>query len=413
MNDKTAVFYFSCIPYDYLNQRPQQLFRAWRSSFTDLYEFYYIDDLGVRRFVTRCLHHLKQRLENLLLAKQNNSEADAFVLTCPGIPRSLGRRALPKWVSQGVLSFKVTNFFVRRMLDKRYGNAQKKVAILANPFFEPFVSKDDFDLVCYDYLDPIELYAVLYSASEFYQVQELHRRLVAKSDIVFVTAQNLNEEIISISDNKDVIMVSNGTDADFFERNKKSHEIADYTKTNRKIVGYMGSYHRVDMDLIYTAARRLAEVDFLLIGPIERIIPLDKQLGLRVRQKPSNVFILGTKDYNQLPAYVHLFDVALIPFKPSDIADSSDPVKLYDYFSLGKPVVATRLKELKKFDDGRLLRIAETPDEFVNAIKTFLEYDVEAWRESRRQIARQNSWLSKATLIIRSIESKINENTCA
>ena len=124
---------------------------------------------------------------------------------------------------------------------------------------------------------------------------------------------------------------------------------------------------------------------------------------------PENVFILGTKDYKQLPAYVQLFDVALIPFKPSRIADSSDPVKLYDYFSLGKPVVATGIRELKKFDDGHLLRVAKTQDEFVDAISEFLRYDAKAWQESRRQIARQNSWLSKATIIMRSIESRIAE----
>ncbi len=128
----------------------------------------------------------------------------------------------------------------------------------------------------------------------------------------------------------------------------------------------MGTYRRVDMDLLCAAAQGLTEVDFLLIGL------LDRQSQLRVRQMPENVFILGTKDYKQLPAYVQLFDVALIPFKPSRIADSSDPVKLYDYFSLGKPVVATGIRELKKFDGGHLLRVAETQDEFVDAISEFL-----------------------------------------
>ena len=226
-----------------------------------------------------------------------------------------------------------------------------------------------------------------------------------KSDIVFVTAESLKEDVSSISDSKNIITVSNGTDADFFQKNKNSCEIVDYTKTNRKTVGYMGAYNMVDMDLIYAAAQRLTEVDFLLIGR------LDTQLGRAAHHKPNNVFVLGLKDFKELPAYVDLFDVGLIPFRPGAIADSINPVKLYDYFSLGKPVVATGLRELKKFNDGRLLRIAETPDEFVNAIKGFLEYDVEAWRESRRQIARENSWLDKATLIIRSIECKLKENS--
>jgi hypothetical protein len=75
-------------------------------------------------------------------------------------------------------------------------------------------------------------------------------------------------------------------------------------------------------------------------------------------------------------------------------------------------VVATGIRELKKFDDGQLLRVAETQDEFVNGISAFLKHDAKAWQESRKQIARQNSWLSKATIIMRSIESRIAERPC-
>jgi glycosyltransferase involved in cell wall biosynthesis len=381
MSEKTAVFYFSCIPYDYLDQRPQQLFREWRANFADSYDFYYVEYPAVRRLVARRSRYLKQSLQTRLLKKHNDNAEDAFVLTWLGVPRFFRGST------------------VRRTLRQRCGKTQTKVAIVASPFWEPFVSKDDFDLVCYDYLDPVEL-----TVSDFYPVQEQHKKLIGKSDIIFVTAQNLREDALSIAEEKDVVTVSNGTDAKFFETNKNSHEITDYTRTNKKRVGYMGTYDRVDMDLIYATAQELTEVDFLLIGP------LDQQHQRRAHQKPENVFILGTKKYVQLPAYVQIFDVGLIPFKPSMIADSSDPVKLYDYFSLGKPVVATGgLRELKKFDDGHLLRAAETQDEFVNGINAFLKYDETAWQESRRQIARQNSWLSKATIIIRSIESRIAE----
>jgi glycosyltransferase involved in cell wall biosynthesis len=384
MSEKTTVFYFSCIPYDFLYQRPQQLLREWRANFADSYAFYYVEYPAVRRFMARRFHHLKQSLETLLLKKHNKNAEDAFILTWLGVPRFFRGSA------------------IRRTLRHRCGKTQKKVAIVASQFWEPFVSKDDFDLVCYDYLDPIE-----HTVDDFYSVQEQHKKLLGKSDIIFVTAQNLREDALSIADEKDVLTVSNGTDAEFFEMNKNSCEITDYTRTDRKRVGYMGTYWTVDMDLIYAAAQELTDVDFLLIGPP------DGQNQRRARQKPDNVFILGTKERKQLPAYAQMFDVALIPFKPSIQTDAIDPVKLYEYFSLGKPVVATRIRELKKFDDGHLLRVAETQDEFVNDINAFLKYDAKAWQESRRQIAWQNSWLSKASVIMTNIERKLAKQPCA
>ena len=187
MSEKTAVLYFSCIPYNFLDQRPQQLLREWRANFSDSYAFYYVEYPAVARFVARRSRRLKQSLETALLNQHNQNAEDAFVLTWPGVPRFFRGSAL------------------RRTLSHRFGKTQTKVAIVASPFWEPFVSKDDFDLVCYDYLDAVEL-----TVSDFYPVQEQHKKLLEKSDIIFVTAQNLREDALSIVDEKDVLMVSNG-----------------------------------------------------------------------------------------------------------------------------------------------------------------------------------------------------------
>ena len=57
------------------------------------------------------------------------------------------------------------------------------------------------------------------------------------------------------------------------------------------------------------------------------------------------------------------FDVCLIPSRPGGL--TADPVKLYEYFSLGKPVVATATRELSRFGD--LLYLAGGPEIFISA----------------------------------------------
>jgi glycosyltransferase involved in cell wall biosynthesis len=393
--EKIAVFYFSCIPYDSLFQRPQQLFREWRSHFEDSFDFYYFD---FPIFIDTVVDLLQPAMQSIRKKESNKGgEIDSHVIKgCLYPPRGIGAYRLPQWMFENRLSFEICNSFVLKALDKRCSRSQKRVAIVAAPFWEPFVSKNEFDLVCYDYLDAIDVSATFFS---YDATKKQHERLVRRSDVVFVTAEALKQATLAIASDKEVVVVSNGVDSEFFLRNRESHQILDYAKKNRKIVGYVGALSSwVDLDLVYAAAEELTEVDFILVGPFD---PKTKNY---TKRKPKNVFTLGIKEYTQIPSYVNIFDVGIIPFEAGPISDATNPVKLYEYFSLGKPVVATPLRSLKEYDDGRLLKTARTPHEFADAIRFFLTHDSQKWRASRKQISLQNSWLSKAATIIRSIE---------
>jgi glycosyltransferase involved in cell wall biosynthesis len=233
-------------------------------------------------------------------------------------------------------------------------------------------------------------------------VRHLQERLIEKSDIVFVITEAMKERVRAVANQKEVITVSNGVNVDFFQENKSATQISDYQKRNHKTVGYVGSFYKwVDMDLIYDAAESLQSADFVLVGPAEA---LDTKY---VNSKPNNVFLLGTKDYKQVPAYIELFDVGLIPFKKDQIGDYADPIKLYEYFSLGKPVVATSLEQLQRFSGGNKMITAQTTQEFVDAIKFFLINDNEMWREARKEVARTGSWSNQAGKMLNGIKNRL------
>ena len=50
-----------------------------------------------------------------------------------------------------------------------------------------------------------------------------------------------------------------------------------------------------------------------------------------------------------MPQYLYHFDACLIPFKVNSITEATDPVKMYEYLSAGKPVVSVALSELEPF----------------------------------------------------------------
>ena len=65
----------------------------------------------------------------------------------------------------------------------------------------------------------------------------------------------------------------------------------------------------------------------------------------------DNVRLEGPQPYQAMPTYLRRFDVCVIPFHSNDLTDCVDPVKLYEYLTWGKPVVAMRIAELERLSD--------------------------------------------------------------
>lgn len=370
MTDKIGIFYFSSIPYNFIKQRPQQLYDQWKEHFDDYYEFFYIEPIGL-------LSYFKRKI----FKKVVGSKIDSNVLSIP----------ISRKMESFYLSKLFMDIFMKRFL-KKCDAFEKKVAISCTPLWEPFISKEEFDIISYDYLDSIKVH----SNDKNYNKTELnHKNLVLKSDIIFTTAKKLEEDILSISSQKEIITVSNGVNPLFFQK-MKDCKVTDYKKEDKQVVGYVGAiFNWFDINLVCKSAKLLPDVNFVLVGPTNT--------QNRV-EAPENVFFLGKKAYNQIPAYINLFDVAIIPFKDEDISESTDPIKAYEYFSLGKPVVSTYFKELEKFNEGNILKMTTTEDEFIGAINFFLSHKNKKWENMRLNIAFKNTWFNKAKLMIRSFE---------
>ena len=339
MTDTIGVYYFSNIAMDFLRQRPQQLFDAWSRRTGGCFAFYYVDP--------PCLH-LKVRY------------GDSGFYTI-----------LPWETPQAQKT-------IEALIEGACTKHTRRVAICAEAW-EPMIARREFALICYDHYDAPEQ-------------ADRHGKLIAKSDVVIATTEKLRQDILAGSPAKEVLVVSNGVDPAFFLAHR-GHLPGDFSK-KRPTVGFVGAiFHWIDVELIAATAVLLPDVDFLMIGPAKGITLPTAGTG------PPNLLWLGQKPYGQIPSYIDLFDVALIPFKPGTIAETADPIKLYEYFVLGKPVVSTSVRQAARYGDGRLLKIAGTAEDFAEAIRFFLRHDRPEWRDERRSIAGENSWSQKADLI--------------
>lgn len=213
---------------------------------------------------------------------------------------------------------------------------------------------------------------------------EEESRLVRESDLVVATSSRLTERLRGAG--SDVRRLPNAADFDRFARLPDRAE-SPLAALPRPVVGYYGAISSwFDMEAVRVAARRHPDWSFVLIGDTrgsspEALASLD---GL------ANVHRPGEVPYEDLPSFAAAFDVCTIPFVRTPLTEATDPVKLYEYFSTGKPVVARRLPEIEPFAD--VLRLYETPSQFVEALEAAVAEPDAAGAARRREIARTNTW---------------------
>lgn len=170
----------------------------------------------------------------------------------------------------------------------------------------------------------------------------------------------------------------------------------DRETVSRRVVGYMGALdHWFDTDAMLEAAREHPSLDFVLVGAVE-----DPRI-FRLKECP-NVRFTGEVPYTELRNHLATWAVATIPFLRSPLTLAANPIKIYEYFSAGLPVVGTRLPELELFRD--LVYIADTPRQFAAYVAKAIDETDLALRTRRKAIASKETWTERANLLVSLIE---------
>ena len=246
-----------------------------------------------------------------------------------------------------------------------------------------------------DHLDPA--LTIYYCIDDFTSSSPEARRITSsevamfrKADLVFVTSEKLRERAAQASSR--VHFFPFGVRFHSFEEARLAPRAtpADLAPLRRPIVGYVGGMHQwIDQDLVVDVARRLPHVTFAFVGP--------EQCDVSRLQACANVTLLGGKAHSSLPGYIREFDVGIVPYRLSDYTSNVYPTKLNEYLSMGIPVVATDLLEIRRFnaDHGDVVAIAPSAEAFAAAIERTLTAPQEGHVARRIEVAKTNSWQSR------------------
>ena len=237
-------------------------------------------------------------------------------------------------------------------------------------------------LIVYDCMD--ELSAFKYAPP---QLKETEGELFKKADVVFTGGYSLY--YAKKDRHHNIYPFPSSIEKEHFAKARiHNQQPADQENIPHPRLGFFGVLdERFDAELIREAAAKKPGWNFIFLGPVVKIDPNDLPHA-------ANIFYLGGKSYNELPAYISGWDIALIPFALNESTKYISPTKTPEYLAAGKPVISTAIKDVvDPYGEQNLVSIIHSAEEFVEAGEQILKQNNKLqWLKKVDEFLAENSW---------------------
>jgi polysaccharide pyruvyl transferase CsaB len=248
----------------------------------------------------------------------------------------------------------------------------------------------------YDWIDDLSVFP-----QDRALLERNHARALAEATLVASVARRLYDEARAVR--PDAVYLPNGVEYERFAAPAappRDPDLISFLAPGAPVAGYYGALAEwFDYPLLDEVAALKPDWRFVLIGP-----QYDKSLPGQPMLERPNVRWIGPRDYVTLPGYLSVFDVATIPFRINEITQATSPLKLFEYFAGGRPVVTTPMAECRAHPE---VRIAATPEEFSRALdEARVQGRDRDFRARLRAIARDNSWSARVMTALRALEGR-------
>lgn len=242
-------------------------------------------------------------------------------------------------------------------------------------------------------------------------IKKQEQNLLQQADVVLTNSQTLYR----LHTQHQPHLVPQGFSEDIFSQ-IKSFVPKKIFSDDKPLIGFVGGINlRLDFPLLTKLVQKSPQWNFILIGPKQFDDYQKKQqleTNLRVLKKQPNFKIKRGIDKNEVPHWLQSFNICMIPY---DIDNKfnlySYPMKLFEYFYAGKPVISTPIKELQQAKFADLVTLGQTATSWQEKISQLLK---QSWPKSKikqqKSLALQNTWEKKIEAISKIITDH-NQNT--
>jgi len=355
----------------------------------------FVENTGVRAPKVRDLPRVRQRIRNWWRGTKGFREDRPNLFIYSPLLLPLPYFWLARWINRWLLSRAL-----RRWMEAVGFSRPILWTFLPTPLALDVIQAVDPQVTIYYCIDDLQS-----SSAGARKIVTSEERLFRTADLVFCTSEKLRERAARYSDR--VHLFPFGVNLERFDavRRSKAEPPADLVPLTRPVIGYVGGLHQwVDQPLLAAVAERLPEMSFALVGPL--------QTDVSALERCGNVTLFGQREHADLPKYVKGFDVGIVPYLLTEYTANVYPTKLNEYLSMGIPVVATDLPEIRRFnrDHGDVVSVAATADAFATAIRQSLNGASAPDVVGRRiDVAQSNSWERRIAAMTKLIDATIEK----
>lgn len=257
--------------------------------------------------------------------------------------------------------------------------------------------------IVYEYFDEInrEIFPNLSQMS-----LDRHELLLKDKDVlVIATSDNLYEKACKYR-TQNVIKSLNAVNlGDWKNADEFTPPVMEkILEKNHKIIGFYGSFAPwIDFELIKNLALSRPEYEIVMIG-----YDYEGGKGAFAKskiQELENVHIIESQPYNKLKYFSQFFNIAILPFKLTEVTKSVSPVKLFEFMAQGLPVVSTDMQECRKYNT---VLIGKDTNEFIyNVDKAISLKDDYKYIASLKETAKENTWETRGKQVLDALKKNI------
>jgi teichuronic acid biosynthesis glycosyltransferase TuaH len=284
---------------------------------------------------------------------------------------------------------KINAFLFRIMASVFIKWQRPNIVWISSPELFEYLPKHLSARLIYDCMD--DVLAFPRNAPRRDSLMASEKELINACSHVFCSSENLRNKLIARAGCPEKYsVVYNAFEPSAFSGT--SGNIETGKKRGPYVLGYVGTISSwLDFEALNKIVNAFPSVEIHLLGPIEN-------LGMVLSQH-ERIKYLGAVRHEEIQTHVNKFDALMMPFEVTELIQSVDPVKLYEYVFFDKPIVSVRYTEIERFSN--LVDFYSDHEELVAILAQYFneEFRNKYSGEARDRFIAANTWAQRVVCI--------------